>query len=187
MSIRFGLSGGGFARRLTIALGAVALAASTVLVPVVALAAPAEQATPAQTAPRVAKDGHPLLERLYQWELKILQQQQTRLDKAGTVASRAQAFIDKQKEEGKDVGALQGVLAKFNEALVAAKSQRDSAQGILNAHAGFDNNGKVTDVEQARQTPRTAGKAERDCHRTLAQGLWQLRDAIFEYRTAQAK
>ena len=181
MEFRVPRPGRGLTRGLITAAGVLLLVVAVALAPIAALAAPAAQAAPTQEAPR-AKSAHPFLERLYQRELTVLEREQERLERAGEFVGRLETYIHNQKEKSKDTSSLEVALAKYNEAVATAKSYRDTAQSVLGAHAGFDENGKVTDAAQARQTLLTAGKAERDFHRTLLQGLWQLRDVIAEYR-----
>jgi peptidoglycan hydrolase CwlO-like protein len=66
--------------------------------------------------------------------------------------AKFQARIDKAAANGKDVMSLQKALDAFEAALKSAKPTYDSIGIIVNAHQGFDTNGKVTDVTQAQAT-----------------------------------
>jgi len=66
--------------------------------------------------------------------------------------AKFQERIDKAAENGKDVTALQAALDAYESALNAAQPKYAGIASIVNTHAGFDANGKVTDAEQAKST-----------------------------------
>jgi len=129
-----------------------------------------------------AESANPRLERVYQRLLRAAQAQAGHLEQAGQAAQRAQEWIDKLAAEGKDVGELQAALANFEAALAGAQGYHQEAQAILETHAGFDDQGRVTDRAQALETVRDAGRALRDAHRTLKDGLIDLRRAVRDWR-----
>ena len=92
------------------------------------------------------------LEKAFQYEQQWLSRQQERLSRAGEFAAKVQAFIDEQKAKGKDTAALEAALVAFNQQVAAAQGEHDNAASILSAHAGFDENGQVTNREAARET-----------------------------------
>jgi hypothetical protein len=100
---------------------------------------------------------HEKLEKIWAREMKAY----ARLGKVftdidGTIA-KFQVRIDKAAENGKDVTALQAALDAFESALTSTKPTYESISGIVSAHQGFDANGKVTDVEQAKSTVKEVG------------------------------
>jgi len=140
----------------------------------------ADPITPEARAP-VRIQGQ-LLERLLKREQAVLLREEKRLTQAKELATRIQTYIDNQKAKGKDTSKLEKALAEFREAIASAQKDYDTAKAILEAKAGFDENGKVVDVAQARETVREAGKAEREFHRTIRKAVHQLRIAIRQYR-----
>ena len=124
------------------------------------------------------------LERLLQRELQWLEGQANHLAQAGEAAARTQELIDKAKGEGKDTSALEAGLAAFQAEVAEAQAARDEAQALLDARAGFDADGKVTDPQLARQTVADAGQALREGHFILRQAERDLRQAVREFRRA---
>lgn len=158
--------------------GSALLAAAVIAVP--SAPALADPAPPASAAPVRAQGER--LEKLFQTELKRLEAEEKQLARAGEVAARVQEKIDNLKSRGRDTSELEAALAGFKAGVAEAQSFHDTAKGILDARAGFDSNGKVTDTEKARQTVRTAGKAERQFYQTMRKALRELRREAREYR-----
>jgi len=132
------------------------------------------------------------LARLYEREQHWLDLQADNLDHANEGVTRAQARIDGAassalKGQGKDTAALEAALASIKEQVTAAQTAHDEAANILATHAGFDDSGKVTDREQARQTVRDAGDALRDAQLALKQARLDLLKAIHDWRKANRK
>ncbi|MCL4465807.1 MAG: hypothetical protein M1401_15810 [Chloroflexi bacterium] len=184
MHLRFGLSRGVLTRRLAIGSAAALLVAASFLGPVTALAAPPEPTVTAQQAnPETAKQAVVArLERVYQREIKVLEGEQTRLDKAANLATKMRQVIDKRKAASKDTKPLEKALDQFTKDVASAQGLHNDAQSILGTHAGFDASGKVTDVEQARKTLRDAGRAELQFHRQALLAVLHLRAALLDWR-----
>ncbi len=173
-----------------ILIGAVAvtlIAGAAFLIPDgLALAAPAIP-SPTPNAPSTANNPTQQtarIENLYQKELKALAAQETRLNKIDSLVVKAQDIINHLKANGKNVAPLQTALNDFNATLPSADAAHASAQTILDAHAGFDANGKVTNLNQARQTVLTAGQDLRAAHRILVNAVRDLRRVVRAYRNA---
>jgi hypothetical protein len=111
--------------------------------------------------------------------------QSQRLRLAGESADLVQEWIDLLNSDGKDTAPLQTALDQFNADLVEAQASHDEAARILGAHAGFDDDGKLTDRPQAIGTLRSAGRALRECHRSLVDATIHLRSAIVDWRQSQ--
>jgi hypothetical protein len=129
-----------------------------------------------------AAPGGKALEKAYQRELKWLSIQQEHLNKAGEFTGKVQTFIDEQKAKGKDTSALEAALAAFNQQVAAAQGEHDNAASILSAHAGFDENGQVTNREAARETVKSAHEALANARKTLWQAERELRKALKDWR-----
>ena len=157
-------------------LTALALAAGLAFVP--AATAFADGGTPPT---KEGKDGK-YLEKMLQGERERLSKQQAYLDKAGEFATKAQGRIDELKAKGKDTSALEAALAAFKQGIAAAQAAHDRARSILDAHAGFDRDGHVTDRDQAKQTLKDARQALKDAQEALRQAEMGLRKALKDYR-----
>lgn len=141
----------------------------------------AQEATP--PAPSAERQ-NPRLERLLQRELEWLEGQANHLAKVNEAVTTTQTFIDKAKGEGKDTAALEAALAAFQAEIAKAQAAHAEAQALLDAKAGFDADGKVTDPQLARQTVADAGQALRQGHFILRQAERDLRQAVREFRRA---
>ncbi|HXF86636.1 MAG TPA: hypothetical protein VNK49_14740 [Anaerolineales bacterium] len=92
------------------------------------------------------------LEKIWAFQQRHYERLGRHFDRADALVEKIQRLIDRAEENGKDVTALQAALDAFEEALKEAHPIYESAKGIINAHQGFDENGKVTDPEKARET-----------------------------------
>ncbi len=150
-------------------------------------AAPAYADTGTPPAPNAGARVGERLARLYEREQHWLEVQADNLTRANEMVTRAQARIDELKGQGKDTTVLETALAALKEQIAEAQAAHDQAAGILAAHAGFDDTGKVTDREQARQTVTDAGDALRDAQLALKQAHLDLLKAIHDWRKANRK
>ena len=76
------------------------------------------------------------------------------LDRASGLISRIQSRLDKAQAKGKDVSAVQSALNAFAQAVKNVQPIYAQMQTLVQAHAGFDTSGNVTDPAQALQTVR---------------------------------
>lgn len=146
-----------------------------------AFAAPAADPS---TPPADGKDSSPLIERLWMRETRAVERIGQRLDRAPTMIKKTQTLIDKAKANGKDVTALQAALNAYSQAIKDADPMHEKAQSIVNKHAGFDADGKVTDREQARQTLKDLGAQLKELHQQVGEPGKALRAAIQAFREA---
>jgi len=143
--------------------------------------------TPAFAAP-AAQDGGSFEERLenvYAREQLSLDTQAMRLDHAADLSGNLQDWIDLVSEQGSDTAGLTAAKAAFDAGVADAQGDHDQAAAILAAHAGFDGEGKVTDIELAVETLRDAGDSLRSARRTLVDAGIALRRAIGDWRIEQ--
>jgi small-conductance mechanosensitive channel len=134
---------------------------------------PAGQASPARQAERI--------EQAYQRALKALDAQAKRLAGAGDRVQKLAEHIAGLKSQGKDTTALEEALAEFKTVLKDAHTTHDTAASMLKTHPGFDANGKVTDLQQARETVRASDQLLSEVHRDLRPSIRDLLRAVREY------
>jgi hypothetical protein len=115
---------------------------------------------------------------------RVYERQGGRLERADGIVDRLQNRIDRMAENGKDVTALQAALDAFKAALKDAHPIYESAKGIINAHQGFDAQGKVTDHDMAVETVKELGAKLKEVHRIVGEPGRSLREAIRAYRNA---
>jgi hypothetical protein len=154
---------------------------------VVLPAAPAyaDEGTP--PGPERGKDRGERLEGAFEREQEWLERQSANLGKADAVADRLGEMIEKAKATGVDTGDLEAALASFESAIGAAKRSHDEAAAIIDAHAGFNGGGKVTDPDQALETVKSAGAALRQAAGTMKDAGQALREAVQAWRQAHPR
>lgn len=145
------------------------------------------------TATAFAQDGNPptqeeaerrwveKMEKAYQRELEWLEKQTERLAHTAENVERVNNLIAKAEERGLDTSPLQAALAAYQASVAEAQASHDNAGAILGAHAGFDDSGKVTDKEAARQTLVDGRNALNEARHTLDQAARALRQAIQQF------
>ncbi len=92
------------------------------------------------------------LERIWARQLRRYERIGNAFERDDVFVDRVQQLIDRARENGKDVSAVQAALDAFEAALKETHPIYESAKGIVNSHQGFDENGKVTDVVKAQET-----------------------------------
>jgi methyl-accepting chemotaxis protein len=108
----------------------------------------------------------------------------TLLDRSDEFIAKVQKLIDRAKSNGKDVSAVQVALDAFAEAVKQAQPVYESAKGIVSAHQGFDENGKVTDAQKAIQTIRDLRDKLKEIRQIISGPARALREAIKAFRQA---
>ncbi len=132
-----------------------------------------------ETEPLVStEDRATRLERIWARQLAAYERQGELLDNVDTIIDRVQSLIDRATEKGLDASAVQEALDAFEAALQDARPIHQSANGIVSSHKGFDENGKVTDAEQAKETIKELGQHLRDFRTTMDGTGMALKDAI---------
>ena len=100
---------------------------------------------------------------------------------------RAQQLIDRASENGKDVSAVQIALDAFETALKDARPIYESTKGIVNSHQGFDDTGKVTDAEKAKETVKALGEKMKEIKAAMDGTGKSLREALQAFRQANPR
>ncbi len=163
---------------------------------VLALTATAIVAVPA--TPAYADEGQPpsaersrdrgtRLEKALEREKDWLARQGDNLAKAEAGADKLAGLIEKAKANGVDTGDLEAALAQFKGQMARAHHSHDEAAAILDAHAGFNGGGKVTDAAQALETVKSAGSALREAAQVMTGAAKDLRAAVQAWREAHPR
>jgi hypothetical protein len=126
------------------------------------------------------------LEKIWARELQAYERVGKAFENMDTSLAKIQARLDKAKENGKDVIALQAALDAYESALTASKPTYDSIGKLVSAHAGFDASGKVTDAEQAKATVKEVGEQLKALKDSMGGTFKALREAMKAFRTANA-
>ena len=123
------------------------------------------------------------LERVWARQLKLYE----RMGKTDELVEKVQSLIDRASANGKDVSAVQAALDAFKEAVKDAHPIYESAKGIINSHQGFDDNGKVTDTEKAKETVKAMGEKLKEIKEAMSGTGKALREAIKAFREANPR
>jgi hypothetical protein len=123
------------------------------------------------------------LERIWSRQLRIYD----RLGRTDEWTSRAQRLIDRAKDSGKDVSAVQSALDAFEAATKGAHPIYESMKGIVSSHQGFDDTGHVTDPAKARETVQAMRAKIQEIKTTMDGTGRVLPEAIKAYREANPR
>jgi hypothetical protein len=123
------------------------------------------------------------LELLWARQLRIY----NRMGHIDNLIEKAQRLIDRAKENGKDVSAVQAALDALETQWKAAKPTYESIKGVISSHQGFDENGKVTDTEKAKATVMEMRGKFKDIRDTLNGTGKALHEAIKAFRQANPR
>ena len=169
-----------FSKTLLIALVAALAAAS---LPLVGVSAAGEE----DPLPPPGEVSNVRLERVWARQLHLYERIGDGFERSDAFVERVQKLIDRAKENGKDVSALQAALDAFEAALKDAHPVYESAKGIVNSHQGFDENGKVTDPEKAKETVRAMGEKLKEIKDAMDGTGRALREALKAFREANPR
>lgn len=125
------------------------------------------------------------LERAYQDERARLGMAEARLQRAGSQADSVQELIARLRAHHQETAPLERALAAFRERLAAARHEWEQARDTLRAHAGFDDQGKMTNADQARATVASAHASVEHVRRILDEAQRALDAALAAYRNAR--
>ena len=103
------------------------------------------------------------------------------------MTKNVQTLIDKAKEKGKDVSAVQAVFDAYKAAFEKGKPIYEQAKTTVAAHDGFDANGKVTDLEKAKATVKSVADTLKQYRDTVGDAFRTLREAIKAFREANPR
>jgi hypothetical protein len=109
--------------------------------------------------PGNGKEAYPRIEKAFQRVNEWYARQGEFLARSGDFIARAEKFIGKAEERGLDTSSLRSLLESFAGSIPAVQDAHDRAGAIISAHNGFDENGKVVDINLARQTVKDAAAA----------------------------
>jgi len=123
------------------------------------------------------------LERAWARQLRIYE----RMGRTDEFIEKVQKLIDRAKAKGKDVSAVQTALDAFKAAAKDAQPIYESVKGIINSHQGFDNNGKVTDPEKAKETVKAMHEKFKEIRDSMNGTGKALHEAIKTFRKANPR
>jgi len=171
-----------FSLVLALLIGGIALAFPIGTVVAATLADTTPPPTYGKQSLEQAKNSHPGIERAYKLEKKVLERQAKILVRGDKIIGKAEEIISKLKGNGKDTSVLEAALTQFKKDVVKAGKVHDKVAGLLTTHAGFDQNGKVVDAFQAKQTLVSARDNLKEFRTILKNSMGDVRKAIKNFR-----
>lgn len=161
--------------------------AMAVMMFVGAWVAPAAAAPPDQTASNEIVQERNFTGAKYAYKLSRIRLNliQDLIDNAGDAADLADEYIAEEQANGFDTTILEAGLSDLRAKLDEAQGHHDTAAAILAEHAGFDDDGNVTDPQQARETLENTRQAMREAMENLREGRREFREAFQEYRRSK--
>jgi hypothetical protein len=133
-----------------------------------------EQAGPAQRTV--------FLERAYRMVVRFSEHVGKDYERIPKIVERTENLIARLEENGLDPAPIPTALSEFQVEAIANQPEFTEALAILAAHAGFDDEGKVTDRGEAAKTINQARVALEKAHRGFHDALQDLRLVLQEYR-----
>ncbi len=127
------------------------------------------------------------LEKVWARQLRLYERIGNGYDRSDNFVEKVQMLIDKAGENGKDVTAVQAALDAFEEAMKEAHPVYESAKGIINSHPGFNGDGKVTDVEKAKETVKSIDEKLKEIKDAMGGTGRALHEAIKAFREANPR
>lgn len=126
------------------------------------------------------------LEAAFERQRVNLEKQGENIEKMSRVSASAQERIEYLREKGKDVSSLEAALADFKNAIQAIEVSHEDSANLIRSHAGFGDNGKVTDIETAGRTVKIIRDSMMKTRRMMNDAIRKLRIAMLVYRDTNA-
>ncbi len=126
------------------------------------------------------------LEAAFERQEANLVRQAENIQKLSQISAKAQERIDALKEKGKDVSSLEAALAAFESTIPGINASHQVAVDLIAGHAGFGDNGKVTDIQTAGATVKSIHEALKSTRQMMIEAARDLRQAIRSYREENA-
>lgn len=124
------------------------------------------------------------LEKMWARVVKIYERTGKAFEETDSHIAKFQGMIDKAAENGKDVSDLQEALDAYEAALTDARPQYEALGALIAAHAGFDADGNITDLEQAKTTLKEAREQMKSIKESMGGTFKALREAVKAFREA---
>jgi len=104
------------------------------------------------------------------------------LESADDSVDKAYDRIAELEAAGKDVDMLEEAVAAFETLYGQAQADQQAALALVDAHAGFDLNGKVTDLAEARETVKAVKPFLSSAQENILDALQTITNASREFR-----
>jgi hypothetical protein len=104
------------------------------------------------------------------------------LESAEDSVVKASDRIAELEAAGKDVDMLEEAVAAFETLYEQAQADQQAALALVDAHVGFDLNGKVTDLAEARETVKAVEPFLSSARENIIDAMQTIANAMREFR-----
>ncbi|MDD5473688.1 MAG: hypothetical protein PHU34_06010 [Candidatus Methanoperedens sp.] len=122
------------------------------------------------------------LETRYDFEIVLKNKIDTFITKGDNVSARLDAAIQKATAQGKDASELKKDAANYNELLKKARDSQQATAGLFTSHAGFADNGTVTNNKDAEAFVLQVDKSQRETLKDLRAASKKVLDFVKDFR-----
>jgi Spy/CpxP family protein refolding chaperone len=122
------------------------------------------------------------LERLWARQARMYERTGKAFEDTEDHIARFQEMIDNADEKGLDTAGLQDALDAYEDALTDARPDYEALGELIDAHDGFDDEGNVTDSEQAYATVQEVREQAQALKEAMSDSFKTLREAIKTFR-----
>lgn len=124
------------------------------------------------------------LETAFERQQANLVRQAENIQKLNLISAKTQERIDALREKGMDVVDLEAALTAFEGSIPGINVSHQVAVTLVDAHAGFGDNGKVTDIQTAGSTVKSIFDALKSTRQMMFEATRELRQAFRNFREA---
>ncbi len=104
------------------------------------------------------------------------------LESAEDSVDKANDRLAELETAGKEVDMLEEAVAAFETLFEQAQADQQAALALVDAHAGFDLNGRVTDLAEARETVKAVEPFLSSARENIIDALQTITNAMREFR-----
>ena len=122
------------------------------------------------------------LERLWARQVRMFERTGKAFEDTDDHIARFQEMIDKADEKGLDTAGLQDALDAYEDSLNDSRPDYETLSELIDAHKGFDDEGNVTDSEQAYATVQEVREQAQALKEAMGDSFKALREAIKAFR-----
>lgn len=122
------------------------------------------------------------LERLWARQVRMFERTGNAFEDTDDHIARFQEMIDKADEKGLDTAGLQDALDAYEDALNDSRPDYESLSELIDDHKGFDDEGNVTDSEQAYASVQEVREQAQALKEAMGDSFKTLREAIKAFR-----
>jgi len=122
-----------------------------------------------------------VLIRTFRYQKSMVGYLDSSLSYTDNAAERAKIRIARLEADGKDVSGLESALEQYYEMITDAGKSQDQAESLVHLHNGFTEDGRVQDINSARETIKEIEPLIKSVRDNMMEAFRVLFDAIQKY------